>query len=98
MKLILFTFPPNYVIMDYVRAGFKHNLHACILAIPKHATFIFKLFFSLRQISMSVTVTMVAVKRHASMKMEAIDAPVNLDIPKMVFITVQVIFFGWLLF
>ena len=47
---------------------------------------------------MSVTVTTVVVTRHASMKMEATDAPVNLDIKKMVFMAVQVIFFGWLLF
>ena len=40
---------------------------------------------------MSVIVTMVAVNRHASTKMEATDAPVNLDIQKMALITAQVI-------
>ena len=51
----------------------------------------------LPQISMSVTVTMVVVSRHALTKMEATDAPVNLDIQEMV-LTVQVIFFVWLYF
>ena len=46
---------------------------------------------------MSVIVTTVDVSRHASTKMEATGAPVNLDIQEMV-LTVQVIFFVWLYF
>ena len=65
------------------------------LQIPKHAKLIMFYLntFSLPQISMNVTVTMVIVNRHASMKMEATPAPVELDIHKMVFMVAQVIFF-----
>ena len=54
-------------------------------------------FFPLPQTSMSALVAMVAVNRHAPTLVEATHAPVERDIQKMVFMDVQVIFFGFLL-
>ena len=51
-----------------------------------------KKMFPLPQTSMSVTVTMVVVTRHATTMMEATPAPVELDIPKVDLMDAQVIF------